>query len=317
MILLWGTLADSPLMAVSKALQRQGVPFFFLDQNEVLASQIEFTTGANVRGKIHMGPREIDLEIIQSVYLRPYDFRGLSAIESAEPDSAAWLHAAAIDDALGCWLELTPALVINRPSAMASNGSKPYQSSLIRAQGFDVPETLVTTDANAAIEFSEKHEVVIYKSVSAVRSIVSKLKPEHSSRLKNIVNCPTQFQEYIEGTDYRVHVVGEKVFPCEIQSEADDYRYAGRQGKQVEIKACEAPQELLDRCRTLALALGLPVAGVDLRLTPEGKWYCFEVNPSPGFTYYEDATGLPISDAIASLLAAGHVSGSTGNGLAG
>ncbi|MGH9351764.1 MAG: ATP-grasp domain-containing protein, partial [Terriglobia bacterium] len=294
MILLWGTLADGPLMAVSKALQRQGSPFFFLDQNEVLASRIEFTAGANLRGRIYMEPREIDLEIIQSVYLRPYDFRGLSAIESAGPASAAWLHAAALDDAIGCWLELTPALVVNRPSAMASNGSKPYQSSLIRAQGFDVPETLITTDANAALEFWEKHGTVIYKSVSAVRSIVSKLKPEHSSRLKNVAHCPTQFQEYIAGTDYRVHVVGEDVFPCEIKSEADDYRYAGRQGKDVEIRACAAPPELLDRCRTLALALGLPVAGVDLRLTPEGKWYCFEVNPSPGFTYYEDATGLPI-----------------------
>jgi glutathione synthase/RimK-type ligase-like ATP-grasp enzyme len=49
----------------------------------------------------------------------------------------------------------------------------------------------------------------------------------------------------------------------------------------------------------------LPVAGIDLRRTPEGEWYCFEVNPSPAFTYYESRTGQPIGRAIAKLLAAG------------
>jgi D-alanine-D-alanine ligase-like ATP-grasp enzyme len=49
----------------------------------------------------------------------------------------------------------------------------------------------------------------------------------------------------------------------------------------------------------------LHVAGIDLRRTPDGEWYCFEVNPSPAFLYYETATGLPIAAAIARILAAG------------
>jgi ABC-type amino acid transport system permease subunit len=53
----------------------------------------------------------------------------------------------------------------------------------------------------------------------------------------------------------------------------------------------------------LAAALGLAFAGIDLRLTPEGEWYCFEANPSPAFTYYEAASGQPIADAVAALLA--------------
>ncbi len=48
--------------------------------------------------------------------------------------------------------------------------------------------------------------------------------------------------------------------------------------------------------------MGLLVAGIDLRLTPDDEWYCFEVNPSPGFTFYEDAGGQPIAAAIAGLL---------------
>ena len=61
--------------------------------------------------------------------------------------------------------------------------------------------------------------------------------------------------------------------------------------------------ENVERCRRLAAGVNLPVAGIDLRVTAKGEWYCFEVNPSPGFTYYQDATGQPIAEAIAQFLA--------------
>lgn len=64
------------------------------------------------------------------------------------------------------------------------------------------------------------------------------------------------------------------------------------------------PPEVTLRCFDLAKRLGLPLAGIDLRRTPDGEWYCFEVNPSPGFTYYEWNTGQPIAAAVAGLLAA-------------
>ena len=51
--------------------------------------------------------------------------------------------------------------------------------------------------------------------------------------------------------------------------------------------------------------MGLFVAGIDLRRTPSGEWCCFEVNPSPAFTFYQESTGQPIAAAIASLLISG------------
>jgi len=56
------------------------------------------------------------------------------------------------------------------------------------------------------------------------------------------------------------------------------------------------------RTRSLVAALGLALAGVDLRRTPDGQWFCFEVNPSPGFTFYEPEDERPVADAIARLL---------------
>jgi glutathione synthase/RimK-type ligase-like ATP-grasp enzyme len=111
-----------------------------------------------------------------------------------------------------CWLELTSTLVINRLTAMAVNNSKPLQACLIRSLGFVIPGTLITTDSSTAQEFWEKHSRVIYKSISSVRSIVSRLTPEHVRRLDDIACCPTQFQRYIPGNDHRVHVAGDEVF---------------------------------------------------------------------------------------------------------
>jgi glutathione synthase/RimK-type ligase-like ATP-grasp enzyme len=289
------------LTAVREALQRRHAPFFFLDQRELLNIEVELSVDDRVKGLVRIGDKTCDLSTLRSVYVRNYDARRLLGIEASE-NSAAWRHGRAIDKALVSWLEVTPAIVINRLSAMASNSSKPYQLSLIRSFGFETPETLMTTDAQAAQEFWESHGTVIYKSASAARSIVSRLTAEHVDRLKDLRWCPTQFQQYIPGRDYRVHVVGEDTFACEIESNADDYRYATRLGGWVKLRPYRLRGDCADRCRRLATSLGLVVAGLDLRQSPDGRWYCFEVNPSPAFTYYESPTSRSIADAVASLL---------------
>jgi glutathione synthase/RimK-type ligase-like ATP-grasp enzyme len=177
-------------------------------------------------------------------------------------------------------------------------------TSLIHAAGFQVPETLITTNPDAVRDFYRNHEAVIYKSISGIRSIVSRLTPQHLARLNDVQWCPSQFQEYVPGSDFRVHVVGSKVFAARVSSTADDYRYASRQGATLSIEACELSDDVGARCVTLARSLQLNVAGADLRRTPEGEWYCFEVNPSPGFSFYQDATKQPIARSIAELLAA-------------
>jgi RimK-like ATP-grasp domain len=303
-VLLWGILEDGPLAAVRDALIQRGVSVFFVDQREVLHTEIDLTVDSGVSGIVRLSDRACALEAVRAAYIRPYDTRELPDVAEAGRESAAWRHALAIDDVLSSWLDLTPALVVSRPAAMASNHSKPFQAAVIRSFGFAVPDTLITTDAKAAREFWDRHQTVVYKSISGVRSIVSRLNATHSDRLTDVMWCPTQFQQYIAGHDCRVHVVGDEVFACEITAGADDYRYAARQGVDVEIRPCRVPDDVAQRCRALAAALDLPVAGIDLRLAPDGRWYCFEVNPSPGFTYYQAATEQPIAESIANLLAA-------------
>jgi len=185
---------------------------------------------------------------------------------------------------------------------MSANNSKPYQSSIIQGHGFSTPDTLITTDPDAVRAFRTRHRDVIFKSISGVRSIVTRLPPEAMRSLDDVQHCPTQFQAYVPGVDYRVHVVAKAWFACRIVSSADDYRYAGSFGRP-SITASTLPDAIAASIRNMVRSMGLLVAGVDLRLHPDGTWYCFEVNPSPAFSYFESETGQPIAETIALLLA--------------
>jgi glutathione synthase/RimK-type ligase-like ATP-grasp enzyme len=298
MILLWGVSRDDPLTAVHRALREVRAPVALVDQQQLAAGRIEVHVCDGLPTRITFEDGHVDLADVTAVYLRPYDSRHLVATSVA--NKAAQMYAA--EEALTFWSETTSATVVNRPSAMASNNSKPYQLQLIREHGFDVPDTLVTTDPAAVEAFHEEHGEVIYKSVSGVRSIVSRLHDIDRLRLAEIANCPTQFQEHIPGIDLRVHVVGDMAFACEISSDADDYRYP-KNGATLDVATACLTAEQLFRCRSLAHALGLQVAGIDLRVNGP-SWYCLEVNPSPGFTFYEEYTGQPIAEAIVDLLMA-------------
>ncbi|MBW0001718.1 MAG: RimK domain-containing protein ATP-grasp [Verrucomicrobia bacterium] len=302
-ILLWGLPADSPIATVRDALRRAGRRVTFLDQRAVRDIEVELTVGSGVEGLLRAGGETFDLAGVKAMYLRPQDSRKLPDVAGAGENSDLWRHALAVEDILLSWSDLTPALVLNRPGDMAANSSKPYQASWIESLGFLIPDTLITTDPGLALAFWRQHGQVVYKSVSGIRSIVSRLTAEHRRRFDRIASCPTQFQQYVSGTEYRVHVVGDEVFACRIVSDADDYRYATGP---VEMQACRLPDEVEARCKTLADSMNLLLAGVDLRCTPEGAWYCFEVNPSPAFTCFERETGQPITEAVADLLASGY-----------
>jgi glutathione synthase/RimK-type ligase-like ATP-grasp enzyme len=194
--------------------------------------------------------------------------------------------------------------VVNRVAAMASNGSKPFQAQAILRQGLQTPETLITSDPEAVRDFVSRVGRVVFKSASGVRSIVRELEPGDLARLDQIRWCPVQFQAFVEGRNMRVHTIGDEVFATAITSEATDYRYAQRQtGDPAELEAVELSDELAERCLALARDLNLPFAGIDLKVTPDDEVYCFEVNPSPAYAYYESQTGQPISKALARYLA--------------
>jgi glutathione synthase/RimK-type ligase-like ATP-grasp enzyme len=291
MIVLFGSLGDDALAAVLFGLADRGVDLMLVDPRDP-PETLDFAyepAGDDVRGWLRYGDRTVDLDEVSAVYARDsWPLDNPRARQRHVP--------------LCVLLDRLPALVVNRPSATATNSSKPYQAQVIVRCNLAAPRTLVTTDPDQARTFYEACEGrAIFKSASHKRSIVKRLEPGDLNRLSSVRSCPTQFQEYIPGVDVRVHVIGERIFATEIDTAAIDYRYAGRVGADVRFRDTRLPAAIATGCRRLANELGLVIAGLDLRRTPEGSWYCFEANPSPAFTWYEQRSGQPITDAICDL----------------
>jgi hypothetical protein len=300
-VLLFGIASESPLRKVADALHRRGVEYLVLSQRQFASTSIGYdVVDGCVGGVVATPEREVDLARVGGVYLRLMDETVLP--EWRRADAALRERCTRWHQAVVHWCEIAPARVVNRLSAMASNASKPYQLQAIRAHGLASPETLITDDPARVRSFVAEHGRAICKSASGVRSIVRELVPADFERLERVRDCPTLFQALVDGTNVRVHVVGRRVFATEIDCDVVDYRYAQRESAVAHLRETQLLPALEQRCIALASTLGLPFAGIDLMLGRDGSTYCFEVNPSPGFSYFEDATGQPIADAVAEYL---------------
>lgn len=297
MIAILGRADDPPISLVLEALQERGTPYHLIELRALDRDGLQIErSGAGLVGCLHVAGQRVPLQALHAIYARPLS----PGLAGAEPQAAQ--RAQRAFETLVAWLDVAPGLVVNRPQAMNSNNAKPMQAQWIGKAGFLVPETLVTSDPDEALAFWREHGRVIYKSISGVRSIVRELDAEAALRLAALRDLPVQFQAHVPGTDLRVHVVGSRCYAAEIHSSATDYRYA-RGAEHTQLAAHALPDAVAERCVSLASALELPLAGIDLRLRPDGQYVCFEVNPMPAYSYYEQHTGLPISRALAELLA--------------
>ena len=302
MILLMGILSEPPLRLLAEACTSKGIPFVLFNQRlqsqwKIVADQ--WNPGNTVLSNGHHA-RLFRLDDYAGFYLRSMDHTKVP--EFAECDCQEEINS--MYSALFSILDgETTCRVVNPPSVQLSNNSKPFQSLVIKQQGFDIPDTCITSNEDEATAFIAKYHSVIYKSISGTRSIVKKVSTDDIKNLYKVKYCPVQFQEYVEGVNVRVHVIGQKVIATKICSEAVDYRYAQKEGKTTELKPFALSVDLTEKCINLCRALSLPFAGIDLLFTNDGRVVCFEVNPSPGYSYYEQTTGQLISHALADYLA--------------
>lgn len=312
MILACGVGSEPPVALVIEAAERAGTECLLVNQRESHFADALLRVGADgIGGRLWLREREYDLESVTGVFVRLMDWQCLpenrprrSAAEDGRREASRRFHETLLE-----WIEVTGARVMNRSRPSASNMSKPYQAQLIRSVGFCVPETLITNRPEDARSFAAEHGTVVYKSTSAVRSIVRVLDAAALERLPLLRWLPTQFQRCIPGVDVRVHVVGDDLFATEVCSEAVDYRYAGRDDEDVDMRAVTLPPEVALRCFELSRRLELPLCGIDLRRTEDERYYCFEANPAPAFSYYQEQTGQPIARAIVSYLSTRQRSG--------
>jgi len=201
--------------------------------------------------------------------------------------------------AIQYFLNFLPFTVANRPCSGRSNASKPYQMQLLTNAGFIVPKWILTNQIESINTFARKYNHgVIYKSCSGLRSRVKILDGEVLQKLKDSTS-PIIIQEYIKGSDVRIHTIDQHAFATEIDSSGIDYRF---HDQPAEMKPISVPDRIKELCFRFANNEGLTIAGFDFRVTLENYWYCLEANPVPSFLPYEMETGQPIGNTLLNAL---------------
>jgi ribosomal protein S6-L-glutamate ligase RimK-like protein len=306
MILVCGGLQDQVTRFFCDRLEAHGASFRFLDQEIYPTTyQLRCHWQSNCfSGTLESKDWRLGFETLSGVYVRhlPSSQRNSERLGGAE--EACGVHAEndlgleSIFAALSC-------PVANRIGGVVSNVSKPYQTLQIRGSSLRIPSTIVTNEALEAEEFYELCAGrVVRKSVSGISTGTRLTSRQEIPQLLAEGESPVQLQELVAGTDIRVHVIGEEIFATRILSKAVDYRFAEQEGVEIRMEATILPSEVARDCVRTTKRLGLAFSGIDLRESREGQFYAFEVNPSPGFSFYERATGQGISTALMEFLSA-------------
>ena len=308
MILFAGIPSEPPLALAIAAAERAGAPHVVFNQRHACHADLHMAwCSEGLDGTLAIGETRVPLREIRGVYARMIEPGVLPEHRPrgrTPPDPEPLAHATALCALFDDLLDIIPATVVNRPGAMGSNLSKPAQAAEITAAGLLTPPTLVTNDPGAVRAFHAEHGRVVYKSISAARSVVREWTPGAGPPLDLVERLPTQFQAFVPGVNVRVHVVGPRLFATEVESEAIDYRYGERDGHDTVMRPAALPDDVANSCVVLTASLGLVMSGIDLKRTPDGAWYCFEVNPSPAYSFFEVLGGQPIAAALIDCLAA-------------
>ncbi len=211
-------------------------------------------------------------------------------------------------------------LWVNHPRALQEiESNKPRQSQLAAMVGLRIPETVITNNAGVVRDFHERWggEVVIktfggipFRAADGGDMFVytTRLSRAMLDRFgEEVKYAPVMLQNYIpKALELRITAVGEQLFAGAIYSQdsprtKDDWRRYdfGR----VKHEPYNLPTEIQEKLLAFMKEVHLAFGAIDMILTPEGEYVFLEVNPSGQWGWIEHLTGMPISRAIAGLLA--------------
>lgn len=219
-------------------------------------------------------------------------------------------------NSLDCfWLPAPPAILYRAKF-------KALQLKLAAELGFEIPPTLITNSPEDFIEFYNQHGGQIISKIAGSKMLRSL--QDDFARFTEVVSnrdvayaqdvrfCPVIFQAYVpKRIELRVTVVGQTVLAAEIHSQQTqhtkhDWRHYDYHN--TVYLSHSLPKSISQQCVQLTNKLGLCYGAIDMVLTPDGRYVFLEVNPNGQFLWIEQATGLPISNAICDLLIAGRLS---------
>jgi hypothetical protein len=266
-----------------------------------------------------VGLPSIDVDAIKAVWLRRPGARALPP-EIVDPRLQDYVRqewnaiAGDLFSGMSCfWL---PA----RPAVVRETMRKCHPLLLAHKLGFAIPESAFTSRPQDLFDLHREHDGRIISKQpspsafpSAFDNQVLRYTEQVSMRdlgyARRLRWSPALVQENLrKQLEIRVTVVGPHVFAAAIDSQASqrtrqDWRRYDHAN--TPIFAHTLPVEVERRCAELTSALGLHYGAIDLVLTPEDEHVFLEINPAGEYAWIEDATRLPITEAICDQLLGG------------
>jgi hypothetical protein len=208
----------------------------------------------------------------------------------------------------GLWRLLADRCVSPADVLQAARWKLP-QLQLAARLGFNVPETLLTTNLEAAQRFAAAGPTVIKAVQDAYAKVGTTLLTGMTERVRpedllDVETAPVMLQrEVAKVADYRVTMIGREIFAARITTPADaplDVRATAP--ADCEISMVELPTPVQSACLAFVEASGLRFAAFDLAGTADGTFWFFECNPNGQWGWIELATGAAMTDALVDLL---------------
>lgn len=310
---------DAPVDQVVLALAELDVPVFRADLSwfpQRLTVEARFD-GGGWSGTLSTASRSVSFSEIRSVWYRnPAAFGfpdGMSDVERAHAHREARLG-------LGGVLATLPVLWVNNPNRAADAMYKPLQLTTAAACGLTVAPTLVTNRPQAVTAFAHAApDGVVCKTFgpnSVTELGVPKVAYTHRltdhdlNDLRGITTTTHQIQHWVDkAREARVVVVGERMFGVGIDAHNPSARVDWRTDfEALTYNLVEIPPPVEKGISRYMETLGLTYAAFDFAIEHDtGRWVFLESNSNGQYGWLEAATGAPITDALANLLASGQV----------
>lgn len=257
-----------------------------------------------INGNLKINGQKISLKDIKSVYWRWH--YGIDIIPSDRTSEALYIAQMKERESISAMDSLFSAmncLWVNSIDAIELHKKKTYQLYLMAQNGIRVPKSLITNDKDKIMPFlNENNGQLIYKPVRGGAHTEKLTASDFSEeRLNSLKFSPVQFQEFIDGVDIRVYVIGDTVFAAEIRANTIDFR----EDPDAEIVPVKLPDNIKEDCLKVMKILNLNFSGIDIRRSNIGEYVFIEANPSPMFVYFEEKSNYPISEKLVDMLIKG------------
>jgi glutathione synthase/RimK-type ligase-like ATP-grasp enzyme len=309
-VLIISALADVHARAVMAALATRGIAAELLDLADFptrLSLSMQYKGSLRRFGLRRAGGGELDFDAVTAVWWRrPQPFRLPAAITDVANQHFAISEATTAFQGL---YQSLNAFWINEPGRDAAANHKPYQLTLAQKIGLEIPETLITSDPEAARAFwRDNSGEVIHKQFLALPETwreTRRLREPDETLAPAIAHAPVIFQRHVPAVaDLRVIAIGEQLFAAATDVSGSAYPQDVRMNLGARYEQHRLPDPTAQQLHALMQRLGLVYGAIDLRLTPEGHYVFLEINPAGQFLYIENATRQPIADALAAKLGA-------------